>query len=113
MKRRLFALLMSVIMTILFLVGCGDNASNGSAQDGADDGVYKIALSNSYMENGWRQEMEAIAEMVAATDEYKAKCVLDIYNTDNTVEAQVASLESLLEMDYDAIIIDCCVQRAD
>lgn len=109
MKRRSFALLMSVIMTISLLAGCGDSASSGgSAQDGTDDGVYKIALSNSYMENGWRQEMEAIAEMVAATDEYKAKCVLDIYNTDNTVEAQVASLESLLEMDYDAIIIDCC-----
>ncbi|MCI8598009.1 MAG: substrate-binding domain-containing protein [Lachnospiraceae bacterium] len=130
MKKRLLALVLGMTMAVSLLAGCGSKeteqetaapaASQGEdaaptegedtapAETGSSDGVYKIALSNSYMENGWRQEMEAVAEMVAATDEYKAKCVLDIYNTDNTVEAQVASLESLIEMDYDAIIIDCC-----
>jgi ribose transport system substrate-binding protein len=117
MKKRLLALVLGMTMVASMLAGCGSKettaepaASEASTDSQAEaaDGVYKIALSNSYMENGWRQEMEAVAELVASTDEYKEKCVLDIYNTDNTVEAQVASLESLIEMDYDAIIIDCC-----
>lgn len=116
MKRKVWGFLLAGVMTVS-LTACGGGGSSetastaGSETTGTEstaDGVYKIALSNSYMENGWRQEMEAIAELVASTDAYKEKCVLDIYNTDNTVEAQVASLESLIEMDYDAIIIDCC-----
>ena len=31
-----------------------------------------------------------------------------VYNTDYIVEAQVASLESLMEMGYDAFLIDAC-----
>lgn len=31
---------------------------------------YKIALSNSYMGNDWRQQMEAIAEYVASQEPY-------------------------------------------
>ncbi len=122
MKKRFLAVVLGIAMISSLFTGCGNadadtkpaaedssaaEESSGDTEE-ASDGVYKIALSNSYMENGWRQEMEAVAEMVAATDEYKEKCVLDIYNTDNTVEAQVASLETLIEMDYDAIIIDCC-----
>lgn len=122
MKKKFMAIVLGVAMVSTVFAGCesGNNNTNSvsesdenssSAEESTEetsDGVYRIALSNSYMENGWRQEMEAVAEMVAQTDEYKEKCVLDIYNTDNTVEAQVASLESLIEMDYDAIIIDCC-----
>ena len=85
-----------------------DAASSEAVGEGETSGApYKIALSNSYMENGWRQEMEVVAELVAASDVYKDKCTLDIYNTDNTAEAQAASIESLIPMGYDAIIIDC------
>lgn len=87
--------------------GSSDSGSSGGSEDSGEK-TWKIALSNSYLENGWRQEMIAVCELMAATDPYYSNIQLDVYNTDNTVEAQVASLESLMEMGYDAFLIDAC-----
>ena len=122
MKKKVLSLVIAASMVAAVFTGCGSSATS-SAEEGTtstseaaeastaeetdSEGAYKIALSNSYMENGWRQEMEIVAELVAESDEYKDLCTLDIYNTDNTAEAQAASIESLIPMGYDAIIIDC------
>ena len=74
MKKRLLALVLGMTMAVSLLAGCGSKeteqetaapaASQGEdaaptegedtapAETGSSDGVYKIALSNSYMENG-------------------------------------------------------------
>ncbi len=117
-SKRIAALFLTLVM-VIGLTACGGNANSGTTSGGSSGGTstgdtdsgeksYKIALSNSYLENGWRQEMIAVCELMAATDPYYENVQLDVYNTDNTVEAQVASLESLMEMGYDAFIIDAC-----
>ena len=110
--KKLTALLLAFVM-VLGLTACGGETSEtaqdgGAAEEESGEKTYKIALSNSYLENGWRQEMIACCELMVQTDPYYDNVQLDVYNTDNTVEAQVASLESLMEMGYDAFIIDCC-----
>jgi len=67
---------------------------------------YKIALSNSYMGNDWRQIMTRVAEFVAISDVYKNKCELTIVNTENTPEAQSESIDILVSQGYDAILLD-------
>lgn len=116
MKKIVAAVLAAVM--VMGLTACGGSSSSSStapsdssstaSSESTGEKTYKIALSNSYLENGWRQEMIACCELIAATDPYYENVQLDVYNTDNTVEAQVASLESLMEMGYDAFIIDCC-----
>ena len=112
--KKFFALLMAIVM-VASLVACGGSKEEAPAKTEtkteapADSGekTYKIALSNSYLENGWRQEMIAVAELMVANDPYYENVQLDVYNTENTVEAQVASLESLMGMGYDAFVINC------
>ena len=114
--KKLFALLLTIVM-VMSLVACGGSKEEAPAAKeetkteapAADSGekTYKIALSNSFLENGWRQEMIAVAELMVANDPYYENVQLDVYNTENTVEAQVASLESLMGMGYDAFIINC------
>lgn len=67
---------------------------------------YKIALSNSYMGNDWRQQMEAIAEYVAAQEPYASRCELTIVNCENDAESQSASIDALSAQGYDAILVD-------
>lgn len=67
---------------------------------------YKIALSNSYMGNDWRQQMEAIAEYVAQQEPYASRCELTIVNCENDAESQSASIDALAAQGYDAILVD-------
>lgn len=116
MKLRKFLAMVLSLAMIMSLAACGgsdsgktpESSGDTNTADNSGEKTYKIALSNSYLENGWRQEMIAACELMAKTDPYYANVQLDVYNTDNTVEAQIASLESLMEMGYDAFLIDCC-----
>lgn len=67
---------------------------------------YKIALSNSYMGNDWRQQMERIAEYVASQEPYASRCELTIVNCENDAESQAASIDALSQQGYDCILVD-------
>ena len=67
---------------------------------------YKIALSNSYMGNDWRQLMIKTAQVVAEKEPYASQVELDIVTCENTAEAQSASIDALVEEGYDAILIE-------
>jgi len=74
--------------------------------------VYKIALSNSFMGNDWRQEMEKVTVEVAKKEPFKSKCTLDVVNCDNTPEAQSDSIDALIKQGYDAILVDAASMTA-
>jgi ribose transport system substrate-binding protein len=67
---------------------------------------YKIALSNSFMGNDWRQEMQWVTELVAQKSPFKEKVTLRIVNVENTPEAQSDSIDVLVQEGYDAILVD-------
>ncbi|CUX17630.1 substrate-binding domain-containing protein [Clostridium sp. C105KSO13] len=67
---------------------------------------YKIALSNSFMGNDWRQQMEKIAEYVASQEPYASRCELTIVNCENDAESQAASIDALTQQGYDCILVD-------
>ncbi|MFT3983651.1 MAG: substrate-binding domain-containing protein [Lachnospiraceae bacterium] len=67
---------------------------------------YKIALSNSFMGNDWRQQMERIAEYVASQEPYASRCELTIVNCENDAESQAASIDALSQQGYDCILVD-------
>lgn len=68
--------------------------------------IWKVALSNSFVGNDWRQEMQKIVDYVAKTDAYKDRVELTIVNCENTAEAQAASIDALILEGYDAILVD-------
>ena len=68
--------------------------------------VFKIGLSNAYMGNDWRQIMCSVAEWTAAQEPFASNIKLDIVQSDNSAEAQIAAIESMIDGGYDAILID-------
>lgn len=67
---------------------------------------YKIAMSNSFIGNDWRQEMQKVAEVVASKSPFAERVEFSIVNCENTPEAQSASIDALVEQGYDAILVD-------
>ena len=87
-------------------------APSSAAPTPAPAKVYKIALSNSFMGNDWRQEMEKVVQVVSTKSPYKEKVKFDIVNCDNTPEAQSASIDALVQQKYDAILVDAASATA-
>ena len=67
---------------------------------------FKIALSNSFMGNDWRQEMEKVTQEVAKKAPFRSQATLTIINCDNSPEAQSDSIDSLVKQGYNAILVD-------
>ena len=139
MKKLLCVLVIIVMVAAMVFAGCtpaetsqdaqdeGQAAADDQAADDQDDQAaddqedqaadetqkkWKIALSNSFVGNDWRQEMQLVAEYVANSDAYKDKVELTIVNCENTAEAQSASIDALILEDYDAILIDAASATA-
>jgi len=83
-----------------------DTSDDMTAMIKTDGEKYKIALSNSYMGNDWRQQMERIVEYVAKQEPYASRCELTIVNCENDPESQSASIDALSQQGYDAILVD-------
>ena len=68
---------------------------------------YKIFLSNTLLNNGWRLEMQSIAKnFVAKTAPYDKKVEFKVINGTNTVAGQIASIQAILPEHPAAIVID-------
>ena len=131
MKKFMVALL-SVAMSVTMLAGCGSSStSESTAADAStaevassaaeteestakteDGGKYKIAVSNAYMGNDWRQLMIKCLEVAAEKDAYKDKIELTITNSENSAEAQASAIDAMVEQGYDAILIDASSSTA-
>jgi len=99
--------ILALALVICMALSCTAFAEAKWSKDLAQPGkIWKIAMSNNFIGNDWRQNMEAIAEMAAADPYYAEQCTLDIIECDNDPEAQTASIDAIVEMGYDAIIVD-------
>ncbi len=68
--------------------------------------VYKIVLSNNFLGNDFRPEMERVARLTADLAPFKGKISLQIDNAQNTAQAQISSLNSIIETKPNAILVD-------
>lgn len=121
--------MLCVVMAGTLLAGCASNSSKETSKDtgtaaetteskskseGTEEkeGVYKVALSNSFMGNDWRQLMIKTTQVVAEKAPYSEKVKLDVVTCENTAEAQSASIDALVEQGYDAILINAASATA-
>jgi len=129
MKKKLVSILLCAALVGTMLMGCQSNQETSSDSgkeeaakvDTSEDMTslvkkegkkYKIALSNSYMGNDWRQQMERIVEYTAEQEPYKSRCELKIVNCENSPEDQAASIDALVKEGYDAILVDPASETA-
>jgi ribose transport system substrate-binding protein len=68
--------------------------------------AYTIYLSNNFIGNDYRVEMENTAQVLVNKAPYLGRVNLHIVNSDNTVASQVASLNNIIQTHPDAIIME-------
>ncbi len=67
---------------------------------------YKIALSNSFIGNKWRLEMENVYKAALLMEPYKSEVVGTSFNSGNDVSKQSQQISNLIAERVDAIILD-------
>jgi ribose transport system substrate-binding protein len=72
----------------------------------AEDKKYTIYLSNNFVGNDWRQQMERVAKVSVEKGPLQGRVDLKIENVDNTVQAQINSLNNIIRSKPDAILVD-------
>src|SRR5579875_2770087 len=100
--------LMAVAVGLL-AAGCG---SSGGAAHSGGHGKFTIFLSNNYMGNEWRPQMENIAKVIASEPQYRGVVSLQIRNAQLTPAAQIQSLQSIIRQKPNAIMVDAASPTA-
>lgn len=67
---------------------------------------YTIALSNSYIGNTWRVEMENEFKAACLMPPFKSLVKCSVFNSNNTVSTQIQQMDDLISSRVDAILID-------
>jgi len=119
---RAYALAITAVLCTAALTACGSSSSNsssgGSSSGGSSGGsassskTYTVYLSNSYLGNDWRQQMERTAEAVAKIPPLKGHVKLTVVNTNNDPTDQIASLNQIILKKPSAIMIDASSPEA-
>jgi ribose transport system substrate-binding protein len=90
-------------ITPLAPTGHAGAAAPGHARAAAP---YVFYLSNNFVGNDWRVQMENEARVLVNKPPLKGKVLLKIENSDNTPTAQIASLNSIIQTHPAAILVD-------
>jgi ribose transport system substrate-binding protein len=99
-----------VALATLAAAGGGTLAATASGQAKSEAKAaaapYTVYLSNSYLGNDWRQQMEKTAEAAAKLAPLKGKVNLTVVNTNNDPTDQTNSLNQIILKKPNAIMID-------
>ncbi len=86
----------------LCAVGCV-----GAAPARADTArQYRVYISNNFVGNDWRQQMLRSVQVAAKKPPLAGRVVLKIDNVETTTQAQINSLNNIIRVRPDAILVD-------
>jgi ribose transport system substrate-binding protein len=97
----ILVLLAGILVTVLV-----SRTSSTPTPGKTHTGPYTIALSNSFIGNTWRVEMENEFKAACAMEPYKSLIKCSIFNANNDVSQQTQQMDDLISSHVDAIIID-------
>src|SRR5215213_10563532 len=104
MHRRLIAALLAGSVLAGTIVLAASARTTGSSSGAATK--YTIYLSNNFLGNDWRQQMERVAKVSVEKGPLAGRVDLKIENVENTVQAQINSLNNIIRQKPDAILVD-------
>jgi ribose transport system substrate-binding protein len=86
---------------------CGSSSSSGtSGSNSHASKPYTIYLSNNFVGNDWRVQMEKEAQVAAGLAPFKGNVKLTVTNAGGTVPDQIQSLQAIVAKKPDAIMVD-------
>lgn len=108
------------VLASLAIAGCGSSSSSGKSSESEGSGAsastsqkYTVFLSNNYMGNEWRPQMENVAKYIAGQEPYAKKVTLQIRNSaEPTPASQIQSLQTIVREKPNAIMVDAASPTA-
>jgi ribose transport system substrate-binding protein len=102
------ALVIALVATVVGLVAAAALGQGSSAhgQRATAAKKYTIYLSNNFLGNDWRQQMERVAKVSVKRGPLAGRVDLHIENVETTVQAQINSLNNIIRRKPDALLVD-------
>ncbi|MDE3129732.1 MAG: substrate-binding domain-containing protein, partial [Acidobacteriota bacterium] len=97
---------------VLAVAGIASSTAGAKGRAQAASGKFTIVLSNNYMGNEWRPQMENVAKLIAGSSKYKSKVNLEIRNAQLTPASQIQSLQSIIRQKPSALMVDAASPTA-
>ena len=94
--------LAALLVLLLPGVSGGKTVKSGSSHAR----VYKFVLSNNFLGNDWRPQMERLAVLTAKQPPFRGRVSLKVVNSQSTTEAQIADLNNIVASHPDVILVD-------
>ncbi|MDA8068092.1 MAG: substrate-binding domain-containing protein [Actinomycetota bacterium] len=104
--------LVAAVAAGLAVAGYAVSSVSAKARATAASRKFTIYLSNNYMGNEWRPQMENVAKVIASSPQYRGKVSLQIRNVQLTPAAQIQSLQSIILQKPSAIMVDAASPTA-
>src|SRR5579883_2357062 len=95
-----------VVVLISVLVARPGGPQQTTTGGGKHNGPYTIALSNSFIGNTWRVEMENEFKGACQMPPYNTLIKCLVYNSGNDVSKQTQQIDNLISSHVDAIVLD-------
>lgn len=81
-------------------------AAAGVSPSFADNGkIYNFVVSNNFLGNDWRVQVEKLATLTAALPPFAGRVNVKVVNSQNTVQAQLSDLQSIVAGKPDVILL--------
>ncbi|HLX19427.1 MAG TPA: sugar ABC transporter substrate-binding protein [Gaiellaceae bacterium] len=92
-----------ILPALAVLIVAGVTVTGAAA---APQTTYKIALSNSFIGNKWRIEMENLFKGACKMPPYTTTVSCSVYNSGNDVSKQTQQISNLISQGVNSIVID-------
>ncbi len=108
MRTRAVLPLGAAALIVVMAAGCSKATSPPASGDteAKAGSTHTVYLSNNFLGNDFRVQMTKTAQVAAGKAPLKGAVDLHVENSDNSVQAQIASLNSIILKKPDAIIVD-------
>jgi ribose transport system substrate-binding protein len=96
----------TAIALIATMVAIAAASAANNRTDATHAKKFKIALSNSFIGNTWRLEMENTFKAACKMPPFKTEVSCSVFNSGNDVGKQTQQFSNLISQGVEAIIID-------
>jgi len=94
------------VVAVAAAVAIATASAAGNRTHSAHAAKLKIALSNSFIGNTWRLEMENTFKAACKMPPFKSEVTCTVFNSGNDVGKQTQQISNLISQHVDAIVID-------
>jgi len=91
----------AIAMSVAFTGG----ASAGKSLRAAHNPPYTFVVSNNFLGNDWRPQVEKLAQLTAKLAPFAGKVNMKIVNSQSTNQAQIADLNSIIQEKPDVLLL--------